>query len=457
MNHPLLTQIIGVDLNALHLQLLIGSMSRALHPIFRYMRRTTISDSLNVKRIMPDRRMNAAMRIVNLSFAALLLCPPLVRSQDGTGPRSRADVVGNISIYESPSEYCAWPSIARTLGGDLFVLFTRTEEHLGPNGAILLSRSTDNGKTWLQPVVVLDSPIDDRESGITTLRDGRIVGHFWSTFHTIEYYERLAPNSYGRDLLDRWIAMVGQPSYRDAKKYSGTSTMVSGDGGRTWSKLTRGHDSVHGGIELANGVLLLASYRETPDSIGVYMADSVSGPWRRLATIISQEPDSLSFGEPHILQLKSGRVIMMIRATARPYNDSDPRCALWESYSDDNGKTWVAPFATSLWGFPPHLALLADGRVLCTYGYRRPPYGQRACLSNDGVSWNPWDEVVLRDDAPNGDLGYPASVELEGGFVLTVYYQPDVPPGTIQRMHPPDPLRRKPGILGTIWKVPPAK
>jgi len=399
-------------------------------------------------------KLEAFVRIVNLSFAAILLCFSTVRAQVDIGPGHRADVIKHISIYESPSEYCAWPSIARTLGGNLVVLFTKTEEHLGPNGAILLSRSTDNGKTWLPPVVVLDSPIDDREAGITTLRDGRIVGHFWSTFWTKESYENLSPGSYGRDLLDRWIATVGRPRYLDAKKNSGASTAVSSDGGRTWSKLTRGHDSVHGGIELANGNLLLASYRESPDSIIVHMADSASSPWRRLATIASPRPDSLSFGEPHILQLKSGRVIMMIRATAHPYQDRDPRCVLWESCSDDNGKTWVAPFATPLWGFPPHLALLTDGRVLSTYGYRRPPYGQRACLSDDGVHWNPEREMVLRDDAPNGDLGYPASVELEPGVILTVYYQANVPPGTVQQMHPPDPLRTKPGILGTIWRVP---
>jgi hypothetical protein len=397
------------------------------------------------------------MRIVNISLAAVLLCASLVRSQDGTGPAHRADVRKHIVIYESPSEYCAWPSVARTVGGELIVLFTRTDEHLGPNGAILLSRSTDNGKTWSSPVVVLDSPIDDRESGMTTLRDGRVVGHFWSTLHTKEFYESLAPNSYGRDLLDRWITIVGKPGYRDAKKAHGGSTAVSRDGGKTWSEFIRGHDSVHGGIELVNGSLLLASYRETPGSIGVYTADSASGSWHRLAMILSPQPDSLSFGEPHILQLRSGRVIMMIRATVRPYNDLDQRCVLWETYSDDNGKTWAAPFATSLWGYPPHLFLLADGRVLCTYGYRRPPYGQRACLSADGVTWSLHEELVLRDDAPNGDLGYPASVELERGVVLTVYYQPNVLPGTIQRMNPPDPGRTKPGILGTIWNVPPVK
>jgi hypothetical protein len=401
--------------------------------------------------------MNAAMRIVDLSLAAILLCQSVASSQDDAKANRRANVIRHINIYESPSEYCAWPSIARTMGGDLIVLFTKTDEHLGPNGAILLSRSTDNGKTWLGPVVVLDSPIDDRESGITTLRDGRIIGHFWSTFWTKKSYENLAPNSYGRDLLDRWIDVVGHPEYQNSKNISGGSTAISTDSGRTWSKLIRGHDSVHGGIELHAGGILLASYREDSGGISVHTADSASGPWRRLATVASPQPDSLSFGEPHIVQLKSGRVIMMIRATARPYNDRDPRCVLWETYSDDNGKTWAPPFATPLWGFPPHLTLLADGRVLCTYGYRRPPYGQRACLSNDGVNWSLQDEVVLRDDAPNGDLGYPASVELERGIVLTVYYQPNVPPGTIQRMDPPDPRRTKPGILGTIWKVPPVR
>ena len=146
---------------------------------------------------------------------------------------------------------------------------------------------------------------------------------------------------------------------------------------------------------------------------------------------------------------------MMIRATTIPYNDGDPRCVLWETFSDDGGGTWVHPFPTHLWGYPPHLLVLADGRVLCSYGYRRPPYGERACVSPDGITWDPANETILSQDAPNGDLGYPASVELGGGKILTVYYQPPVPQGTVQEMHPPDPGRMKPAILGTVWQVPP--
>ena len=50
------------------------------------------------------------------------------------------------------------------------------------------------------------------------------------------------------------------------------------------------------------------------------------------------------------------------------------------------------------------------------------PYGQRARISrDDGATWS--DEIILRDDGPDGDLGYPCSVELPGGDILTVYYQ----------------------------------
>ncbi len=51
----------------------------------------------------------------------------------------------------------------------------------------------------------------------------------------------------------------------------------------------------------------------------------------------------------------------------------------------------------------------SSGALLCTYGYRKHPYGQRAMMSRDG--------------GPDSDLGYPSSVELADGSVFTVYYQ----------------------------------
>jgi hypothetical protein len=74
-------------------------------------------------------------------------------------------------------------------------------------------------------------------------------------------------------------------------------------------------------------------------------------------------------------------------------------------------------------GHPPHLLQLHDGRVLCSYGYRHQPFGIRACLSNDeGKTWDIEHEIIVRNDGRNPDLGYPSSVEIKPGMILTVYY-----------------------------------
>ena len=74
-----------------------------------------------------------------------------------------------------------------------------------------------------------------------------------------------------------------------------------------------------------------------------------------------------------------------------------------------------------LCGSPPHLVELDGGEVVTVYGYRKIPFGERARVSFDsGDTWS--EEIVLSDDAPMGDLGYPSSVTV-GDDLLTVYYQ----------------------------------
>ena len=74
-------------------------------------------------------------------------------------------------------------------------------------------------------------------------------------------------------------------------------------------------------------------------------------------------------------------------------------------------------------GVPSHLVELESGSILCTYGYRRPPFGIKACFSHDGgATWDVDNEVVIRDDGMHLDLGYPASIQLVDGRILSVYY-----------------------------------
>ena len=63
----------------------------------------------------------------------------------------------------------------------------------------------------------------------------------------------------------------------------------------------------------------------------------------------------------------------------------------------------------------------SSGALVCVYGYRLEPYGERVCISRD--EGQTWEHFIIRDDGPDGDLGYPSSVELSDGSIFTLYYQ----------------------------------
>ena len=140
------------------------------------------------------------------------------------------------------------------------------------------------------------------------------------------------------------------------------------------------------------------------------------------------------FNESSLLALPGGRVVAMVRIASGSKRIPQEEKYLFQTHSDDGGKTWSPARRTGMWGYPPHLLLLGGGAVLCSYGYRRAPFGVRACLSRDGCdTWEVADEIVLRDDglttggtaAGKGtpdDLGYPRTVQLPGGSLFTVYY-----------------------------------
>ena len=358
----------------------------------------------------------------------------------------------HIHVAGERHQYCAWPSVTRTPDGTILVSYCRSEEHMGPDGEIQVVRSTDECESWSSPIVVRDSLIDDREGGMTRLSDGRVLAHVWSTFHTPDTYKGLPSTSYRDDVMEHWSRHTASVEYQSAADEHGSRIYQSKDHGLTWTDAGKGPDSIHGGIELASGKILVAGYRSVSPNIALYLADPQKLEWERITLYKPPAMPERRFGEPHIVQLPSGRVVMMLRSTAIPYDDSSSANCLWTTWSDDEGRTWSEALPTDLLGFPPHLCRLADGRILCSYGRRCSPYGERACISDDGITWDARRERVLRDDADGGDLGYPASMELEPGRILTVYYQsPYADPPVC--MKPPDPLRRKPDIMGTIWEL----
>src|SRR5450755_939523 len=90
---------------------------------------------------------------------------------------------------EAAGGYAAFPDVCRLRNGDLFCVFYSGYGHVStPNdkwskgGRIMAVRSTDNGKTWGKPVVAIDTDLDDRDPSVACLKDGTLLLN-WFTLH----------------------------------------------------------------------------------------------------------------------------------------------------------------------------------------------------------------------------------------------------------------------------------
>lgn len=218
----------------------------------------------------------------------------------------------------------------------------------------------------------------------------------------------------------------------------GSWVKVSEDRGITWSHPSRSPlTAPHGPVLLSDGSLLYFGkvFAADPDEFGVgtgaiaaARSDDYGSTWTRLGTVpLIEGTSEHNYHEPHIVELADGRLLGLIRVQSRAPDHllesvGIPSFSLAQTESSDGGQTFTRAESLGFHGSPPHLIRHSSGAVIAVYGRREEPYGQRAAITRDGgLSWKY--DYVLRDDGPDPDLGYPASVELADGRVLTVYYQ----------------------------------
>lgn len=353
-------------------------------------------------------------------------------------------------ICRQPGRYIGWPTIGKAPDGELLVVFSGDRDaHVDPFGKTFLLRSGDSGETWDEPELINDTPLDDRDTGICACRDGAIIVSWFTSHYDSETYQRMCPA--GEE--ERWRRKLESVTIDDIRQWAG-ERLVNGryalghwirrstDSGRTWEDpVPVPPTAPHGPIELTDGRLMFVgietNQRRAEHEGSIVAAEScdqgrtwsVIGRINMFPTYLGDAPDGYAYlCEPHVVEVAPDRLLAMARHEEIPHEQGRLRGRLWQFTSDDGGHTWTEPEPTDILGKPPHLTKLADGRILVTYGYRHEPYGERACLSPDGgETWDYEREIILRDDAPSGDLGYPASVQLDDGTIMTVYYQQDQP------------------------------
>jgi sialidase-1 len=354
----------------------------------------------------------------------------------------------HVLIYSDPQNFCAEVAVVSLPNGELVAVFARNRglQHTD-TGDILLARSRDNGRTWdPDPVVVFPAAEDYGYAlaGLSLLSDGRLVA-----------------NAYGYEFL-----VDGRIDFQAGSScFQNVFLAWSGDGGHTWSERQKANIApmraagVRDGIaELPDGTLLLPlcglqERRGNPElaeleSWTAFVLGSMDGGkhWIYWGTMGHDPVGVRSYWEPGLVRLPDGRLLGMLRTLQWP-NQDPPGGYLYMTISEDEGASWSNPRKTGLWGYPADLITLRDGRVLCTYGRRREPMGIRICVSEDGATWDPANEIVIREydvstvaqgdqkrgseervlakrpeSLPYRHIGYPTSVQLDNGEILSAYH-----------------------------------
>lgn len=303
-----------------------------------------------------------------------------------------------------------FPVAIRLKNGDILAVLRGGAPHIGVKGRLDLVRSTDGGRTWSKPWTVADEAEDDRNPALGQLRDGTVI----LGYVVARGYDETGLRFKGK--RQDWI-------------FEGVYLTRSRDNGKTWTKPERsqttydfyngkGAISPYGKIvQTKDGAALMAVYFEFHDDRGneSYVFRSTDGgkTWGQPALI------GRHYNETGLAVLKDGSIVAALR--------SEKGGNLATSFSSDGGRTWSTPTqVTADREHPADLIQLSGGRLLMTFGERNEPRGARAVISSDnGKTWSTQTPFILANDAPNGDTGYPSSVETAPGRITTLYYRVD--------------------------------
>jgi len=191
--------------------------------------------------------------------------------------------------------------------------------------------------------------------------------------------------------------------------------MHSDDAGRAWSESTKLPEGILGPIKdkavlLSDGTLLCPSSTEDRGwQAHVEMTRDFGKTWTKSGPL----NDGVEMGliQPTTLALGNNKLELLFRSQQHH---------IYQSISDDAGKTWSKPAATALPN--PNSGIdavtLKDGRSVLVYN--DTPRGRsplNVAISSDGQNWKP--AAVLESE--RGEFSYPAVIQTADGMIHVTY------------------------------------
>lgn len=329
-----------------------------------------------------------------------------------------------MSNYDSKHAYFGWPTAIKLQNGRIAVGASGFRlGHLCPFGKAVLSFSDNEGETYTPPTVVIDSPLDDRDAGLCTFGESGLILTSFNNTRAMQRSWREVDCTEEEMAYNR--AYLNCISDEEEEKYLGSTFKISHNDGFSFGHLCKTTiSSPHGPIQLQNGEILwvgradnVFNGKEYRECIEAHILNLESGSTEKIGEIdnIQLDGKELLSCEPYAFQLDDGTIICHIRM--------EPIFTTYQSVSHDNGRTWSKPEALLGYrgGAPAHIIKHSSGVLISVYGYRDFPFGIKAMFSEDGgKTWDTENRIYTNE--VSGDLGYPSTVELKDGSLLTVFY-----------------------------------
>ena len=377
--------------------------------------------------------------------------------------------IEHVPVYREPEHSINQGSLVLLNNGNLFLGCNQERGTIhNDTGQSCFIKSTDNGRSWDVSTQKVVYPYTDYEGNwdcaFSQTAEGTILMHT----RVCSFISPTALNStipqevgdYHYDDPSRTHGVVGGKNFKQnlLMRQTGYSLLWSNDNGDTWegpipvntapvARENSGGCSVGGSggghiVELNDGSLLMPlegsiTLDQTAYSRGgtgelcrvfTLRSDDGGSNWEYWSTVAFDPANAMYMSEPSMTRLQSGKLVCMWRVQIRPGFRFDN---MWFATSEDDGASWSRPARTPLWGYPPDLIQLQDGRVLAVYGYRRDEFGVRGCVSEDGESWSKDNEFSISTGG-NADpnvvnqywhTGYPSVVQCEDGTVVVAYHE----------------------------------
>jgi hypothetical protein len=288
---------------------------------------------------------------------------------------------------EAAGGYAAFPDVCRLRSGELLCVFYSGYGHVSTpsakwpkGGRIMAVRSFDNGQSWSKPVVVIDTAQDDRDPSVACLKDRTLLLNWFTPRRKNQVVVLLArstdngktwsepvkldldsPYSFAcsspvRELPDG--SLILGLYHEDAKKnLAFGATVKSFDGGKTWKELALIGEKAGVFLDAETDVVplkggkLLAAIRSSKVDMHCALSEDLGKTWGPV--------NSFGFKGhcPYFLRHSSGVILLAHRVPGTSLH-----------WTTDEGKSWLGPVQIdAVGGAYPSMVELPDGLVYCVY------------------------------------------------------------------------------------------